>query len=195
MSDGPPDTTMAPTGSSRRRTWLIAGGGTLVLVLLFLVFNGRFGKDPRLPDEAPLLGSPLPTMELELLDGSGTINFDDLRGDVLVVNFFASWCVPCRSEHGHLVNASAAYSDRGVQFLGVVYQDSTSAANRFLDELGRGPGTIYTQDEGSRVLIEFGVIGVPETYFVNADGVIVDKVYGPVDTEILTTKIDAILGG
>jgi cytochrome c biogenesis protein CcmG/thiol:disulfide interchange protein DsbE len=192
------DPNLGESSSGRRwdrRTWLVGGAGIAVIVLMVLVFSGRFGKDPRIPDEAPLIGEPLPSMELELLDGSGTMDFDDLRGRVVVVNFFASWCVPCRAEHGHLVNASAAYGDRGVQFVGVVYQDTTSAATRFLDDLGWGPGTIYAQDEGSRAIIEFGVVGVPETYFVNADGVIVDKVYGPVDTEILSTKLDAILAG
>lgn len=180
--------------SGRRRTWLIAGIGVAVVALMVLIFAGRFGEDPRLID-SPLIGEPLPSMELQLLDGTGTMNFDDLRGEVLVVNFFASWCVPCRNEHGHLVSASAAYADENVQFVGVVYQDTTEAARRFLDELGWGPGTIYAQDEGSRAIIEFGVVGVPETYFVGADGVIVDKVYGPVDSAILQEKLDAILAG
>lgn len=187
---------MTATGGRSRgiRSWLIAGAGVVAIVLLVLVFAGRFGEDPRLI-ESPLIGEPLPSMELELLDGGGTMDFADLRGQVLVVNFFASWCVPCRTEHGHLVAAAAAYSDRDVQFVGVVYQDTTSAARAFLDELGWGPGTIYAQDDGSRAVVEFGVVGVPETYFVDADGVIVDKVYGPVDSTLLSTKLDGILAG
>jgi cytochrome c biogenesis protein CcmG/thiol:disulfide interchange protein DsbE len=175
-------------------TWLVTGGVVVVLGLLVAVFAGRFGKDPRVV-ESPLIGEAVASMRLQYLDGSGSVSFDDLRGQVVVVNFWASWCVPCRTEHAHLTAGQAAYRDRGVQFVGVVFQDTVEAANLFLDQLGRGEGYLYVVDPGSRAAVEFGVYGVPETFFVDAEGRIVDKIAGPVDFARLSAALDEILDG
>jgi cytochrome c biogenesis protein CcmG/thiol:disulfide interchange protein DsbE len=188
-------TDLAPEGRRPRLvTWLVTGGVVVVLGLLTAVFAGRFGKDPRMV-ESPLIGESVASMRLEYLDGSGSVSFDDLRGQVVVVNFWASWCVPCRTEHAQLTAAQSAYRDRGVQFVGVVFQDNAGAANRFLDELGWGEGYLYVADPGSRAAVEFGVYGVPETFFVDTEGRIVDKVAGPIDSARLSAALDEILGG
>ena len=67
-----------------------------------------------------LIDEQVAPLELEYLDGTGTLRFDELRGQIVVVNFWASWCLPCRAEHGHLTAANDAYRERGVQFVGVV---------------------------------------------------------------------------
>jgi cytochrome c biogenesis protein CcmG/thiol:disulfide interchange protein DsbE len=179
---------------SRRRIWV---GSVVVLIVvggLIAVFASRFGKDPRLVD-SPLIGEQVSALQLEYLDGTGSVSFDDLRGQVVVMNFWASWCIPCRTEHRHLTSTAEAYADRDVQFVGVVFQDEVDDAERFLDELGWGEGYLYVLDPGSRAAVEFGVFGVPETFFIDPDGRIVHKVAGPVDTVRLTTALDAILAG
>jgi cytochrome c biogenesis protein CcmG/thiol:disulfide interchange protein DsbE len=76
-----------------------------------------------------------------------------------------------------------------------VFHDSVEAANAFLDELGRGDGYLYVVDPGSRAAVEFGVYGVPETFFVDREGRIVDKIAGPVDPASLAAVLDAVLVG
>ena len=184
-------------GDSRKGAgfWIATVAGTLAIVGMLLVFAGAFNRNPRQPGNIPLQGAELTGMELPLLDGSGTFAFDDLRGRVLVVNFFASYCVPCRAEHTELLYVSDLYRDKGVQFVGIVYQDTTEAASQFLDALGWGTDYLYVQDPGSRAIVEFGVFGVPETYFVDADGIIVHKEYGAVDRDDLIPMLDEILAG
>lgn len=174
------------------RTWIIAGASVVAVGLLVAVMAGRFGEDPRKVD-SPLIGKEVAPMTLERLDGSGPLSLSDFEGKAVVVNFWASWCVPsCRDEHPHLISTQVRYRD-DVQFVGVVFQDEEAAAMRFLDQLGWGDGYEYVLDPGSRAAVEFGVFGVPETFFLNREGLLVDKIAGPVDTASLTEKLDAIL--
>ena len=182
----------------RRRAWLWAAiaGIALGVGAVVLVFSSRFGVDPRLVD-SPLVGEPLPGIELEMLSQDGTLDFDDLRGQVLIVNFWAPWCFPCRGEHPALTAVAHDYRDRNVGVVGVVYQTPRPQdAVQFLDELGWGGDNYrYVLDPDSRAVVEFGVFGVPETYFVDADGIIVGKVQGAVTSSVLRSTLDDILAG
>jgi cytochrome c biogenesis protein CcmG/thiol:disulfide interchange protein DsbE len=191
MTDPEPE----PQEGRRGRAWWWIGSTAVLLGLLLWVFIPRFGKDPRQEEatNSPLIGESVASMRLEYLDGTGSVSFDDLRGQVVVVNFWASWCVPCRTEHAALNAGQATYRDRGVQFVGIVYQDSVEAAKRFLDELGWGEGYLYVVDPGSRAVVEFGVYGVPETFFVDREGRIVEKIAGPVDGASLAAVLEAVL--
>ena len=161
-------------------------------LVLGVVFASRFGTDPRLV-ASPLLGRPVPDRTLPFLEGEGSVRLADLRGQIVVVNFWASWCVPCRAEHGALVTAAQAYADSGVRVLGVLYQDEPKAARAFLDELGRGYDVLT--DPRSAAAIDFGVFGVPETFFVDREGTVAGKVTGPVDAELLVATLDRMLLG
>ncbi|WP_370325953.1 TlpA family protein disulfide reductase [Euzebya sp.] len=161
-------------------------------MLLAAAFGTRFGRDPTLVD-SPLIGQPAPPIDLIRLDGEASWSLADQAGDIVVVNFWASWCVPCREEHDDLVAAAAQYERAGVSFVGIVYQDDPSQAVAFLDELGHGYPHLV--DPGSRTAIDYGVFGIPETYFIDRDGTVVAKVTGASDLELLTRTLDTILAG
>ncbi|MBN9098026.1 MULTISPECIES: TlpA disulfide reductase family protein [unclassified Pseudonocardia] len=159
------------------------------------VFGSRLGTDPTLVG-SPLIGRPAPAVTLPLLEGTGQVSLVALRGRVVVVNFWASWCVACRGEHPALVGAARQYGDSGVTFVGVDYQDSASAAVAFFDELGRGGGDYrYVTDPGSRAALEFGLFGVPETFVIDRSGTVAAKITGGATYPLLAGVLDAVLAG
>lgn len=189
--------TESSTGTPSRRLprGVIPIVGILAMVaLLVFVFNGRFGQDPRLVD-SPLIESPVADLTFEYLEQDGTFSLVEQRGTVLVVNFFASWCIPCRAEHDDLTSTAAAYAERGVHFLGIVYQDKPAQATAFLDEFGRGSNYSYVMDPQSRAIVELGVFGVPETYIIDAAGLIKWKHAGAVEAFSLQSALEKVLAG
>jgi cytochrome c biogenesis protein CcmG/thiol:disulfide interchange protein DsbE len=180
-----------PRGQWPRRLALAAVG---VVVVTGGVLGARFGADPSLV-QTPLIGKPAPDASLTTLDGGGKVDLAGLRGQVVVINFWASWCTPCRQEHADLVAAAAAYRSAGVRFVGVVYQDTPQAARAFLDELGRGQGYLYVTDPGSRAAIDFGVFGIPETFLVDRQGTVVAKITGRSNFPLLAEALDQVLAG
>lgn len=163
-----------------------------VLVGVAAAYGTRFGADPTMVD-SPLLGRLAPAFTLPYLEKEGTQSLEDLEGNVVVINFWASWCTACREEHDDLIMAAERFRDRGVTFLGIVYQDRPEFAIDMLDEMGRGYDNVT--DPGSRTAIDFGVFGVPETFFIDRHGTVVAKVVGRSDLELLSTTIETILAG
>ena len=191
----PEATQPAERGSRWRPRSLLAWvAAVFVVAVMIAMFATRFGNDPRIVT-SPLLDEPVTSMELGYLNEPGTLTFDEFRGQIVVVNFWASWCLPCRAEHGYLTDANDAYRDRGVVFVGIVHQDSPTAATRFLDDLGWGEEYRYVMDVDSRAAVEFGVFGVPETFFIDRDGIISGKIAGPVTPSSLTGTLDTMLEG
>ena len=178
-----------PASRWPRRVALLA---LALLIGVAAAFGTRFGTDPGVVD-SPLVGRQAPQVVLPYLERDGELALADLRGDVVVVNFWASWCVPCREEHPDLVAAAQRYRDLGVTFLGVVYQDRPEQAVAFLDELGRGYDHLVDPD--SRAAIDFGVFGIPETFFIDEDGTVVAKIVGRTDLGLLSSTIETILDG
>lgn len=127
--------------------------------------------------EAQLASGPAPNFTLTSFEGQ-KIRLSDLRGQVVVINFWASWCAPCRDEAPFLEQAWRQYKDRGVMFIGVNYVDSETSAQAYLKEFGityfNGP------DIGSEIYQRFRAKGVPETYFIGKDGNLYGNIIGPI---------------
>jgi cytochrome c biogenesis protein CcmG/thiol:disulfide interchange protein DsbE len=173
----------------RALRWLIVPA---VLVPIGLLLMAGFGRDPR-EIASPLIGHQAPSWTLTTLEGE-TLSSADLAGRPYLVNFWASWCGPCRDEHPVLARAFTEHPDE-LAVVGVLYQDSTDAAEAWLDEVGdAGYPTIV--DASGAVAIDFGVTGPPETYFVDADGVVRAKQFGPLTDALLGRHLAAIgVGG
>jgi cytochrome c biogenesis protein CcmG/thiol:disulfide interchange protein DsbE len=173
--------------------WLVVAAG-IAVVVFGIIFVGRFDADITLTP-SPLIDEPAPDVSIRYLDSAEEFLLSDYEGQIVVINFWASWCLNCRTEHADLNEAAAAYDDLGVSFIGVAYQDRESASKAFLEELGRGDPYTYGIDDNSRVAVEFGILGLPETFFIDRDGTIRAKVSGPVSGALLAQTIEAIALG
>jgi cytochrome c biogenesis protein CcmG, thiol:disulfide interchange protein DsbE len=154
----------------------------VALAGLIAVFAMNIDRDPGLV-RSVLIDKPVPAFTLPALEQSGVPGFDSesLRGEVTVVNVFASWCVPCRAEHPLLVALKKA---TGVRLVGINQKDAPQNANAFLTELGN-PYDAIGADASGRVSIDWGVYGVPETFIVDANGIIRAKHIGPINPDSL----------
>ncbi len=172
------------------RQVLVVTIAAVLVGVVVVAMATRFGSDPNAV-VSPLVGTPAPALDLPYLEGNGSVDLAAADGEILVVNFWASWCFPCRAEHPVLLDAADRWEDAGVRFVGIVYQDGTDTASAFLDEFGRGYEAVT--DEGGRAAISFGVFGIPETFFIDRDGNIAGVVRGEVDAEILESALQRLL--
>lgn len=159
--------------------------GLIVALPLVALLFASLSRDPT-HIESPLIGRPAPAFSLAPVDGGMLLSLDSLRGRVIVLNFWATWCVPCVEEHAALAQA-AQQLGRETAFLGVVYEDSEAQVRAFLQRGGAAYPMVM--DPGGRTAIAYGVYGVPETFFISADGVIVDKQVGLLTPERLSQLI------
>jgi cytochrome c biogenesis protein CcmG/thiol:disulfide interchange protein DsbE len=150
-------------------------GGLAVVAALVALFAASFGKDPH-EIKSPLIGQVAPPFTLKKLDGGQPLGLADLRGKPAVVNFWATWCEPCKAEHGVLRDAAKLFG-QNVNFVGIVYEDEPEKIQGFLAEHGSGYPTLV--DEAGKTAISYGVYGVPETFFLDPGGKIVAKHAGP----------------
>ena len=158
--------------------------------LLTVLFAFGLGRDPT-QLRSNLIGRPAPGFDLPGLNGGAGIDLAGLRGQVVVVNFFASWCVECRVEHDDLAAAWERYRDQGVVFVGIPFQDQPAASRRFATELKMDWPLL--SDPQSSTALRFGVYGVPETYLIGRDGTLQYRYAGPVDYGSLTDRISRLL--
>ena len=141
---------------------------------------------------SPLVAKPAPSFALTLFDG-GTLNSKDLLGKTVLLNFWASWCVPCRAEAPALEAAWQKYKDRDVVFLGVNIQDKEEDARAFIKEFGIT--YLNGRDESGKIAIDYGVWGIPETFFLDPHGRITYKHAGELRVPVITAKLDEALRG
>lgn len=158
----------------------------LALFVLLGIFLGiGLTLDPRLVP-SPLIGTPVPSFRLPPVQGRTLgLASEDLRGEVAVVNVFASWCVACRDEHPLWVELAR---QRALPIHGLNYKDAPSDAARWLDELG-DPYTRTGADRDGRVGIDWGVYGVPETFVIDKNGVIRDKIIGAITRQSVQERL------
>lgn len=173
-----------------RRVW--AWAPVVLLIALIGVFAIQLASgEPT--ESSPLLGAPAPDFTLGDLDDGTQFSLSEAQGRIVVVNFWASWCPPCRDEHPALVAVANTFSD--VQFVGITHQDDPDASRRFLDELGRGATTRYLEDPGSAVGIQYGIFGLPETFLIDEAGIVVGKISGPATLGTLLAVIEEVRAG
>ena len=160
----------------RRRTavWS-AAGVALVAVLLITVLATREPAQSRVA-KSPLLGKPAPTVVATTLDGS-RLRLSDLGGKYVLVNFFATWCVPCQREHPELVRFTAAHRDDAT-VLAVIFDDEVGAVREFMET--RGGTWPVVDDPRGKVALEFGVRGPPESFLIDPRGYVVSRIVGEV---------------
>ena len=170
----------------RHLRWLLVP--LVVVPLAWLLFTG-FSHDPR-EVNSPLIGRPAPVWGLPTLDG-GRLTTDDLAGRPYIVNFWASWCIPaCVDEQPVLAEAHETYPELAV--VGVLYQDLPTDAEAFLALYGDA-GYPHLIDDGGWLGIDFGVTGPPETFFVDADGIVRAKQFGPLTDATMAELLSTIL--
>jgi cytochrome c biogenesis protein CcmG/thiol:disulfide interchange protein DsbE len=158
-----------------------------LLVLLFAAYG--LHHDPHV-NPAALVGKPLPKTSLSPLGGGPAQPVAAFSSEPMLVNVFASWCAPCAEEAPQLMKLKAA----GVPIVGIAYKDQTAATQVFLDRYG-DPFAATLEDRSGDAGVDFGISGVPETFVVDARGMIVAKHIGPMtdqDAEALAAQLAAL---
>lgn len=180
--------------------WKRAGIALVASVPLIALLAFGFTRNPaEIP--SPLPGRDAPAFDLAVFATGeaplarpvgDTIRLRDLGGKVLVLNFWASWCLACRDEHVVLSETARRYADRPTQFIGVLYNDRPAAGLRWIAEMG-GQSYPSVTDHGSRTAIDYGLYGVPETFIIDTKGRIAYKHLGPITETVLRQWLDALL--
>jgi cytochrome c biogenesis protein CcmG/thiol:disulfide interchange protein DsbE len=163
----------------------------LVILPLIGILAYGFKRDPRyIP--SPLIGRQAPPFAVTLFDGR-KLTLEDLRGKVVFLNFWASWCLPCRAEARELEATWQRVKDQDVVFLGIDIQDTEEDARAFIREFD----ITYPngRDASGKVAIDYGVWGIPETFFIDRQGQITYKHVGTLGAALITAKLDEARSG
>lgn len=184
----PSMSTPDPIGQPKRR-WLGKGGRLVAFGLLIALLSlSAWGLVKA--NSGPVESGQAPDFTLTSFDGR-TLTLSQLRGQVVIVNFWASWCLPCREEAAYLESTWRQYKDKGVVFIGVDWVDTQKEALAYMKEFDltyfNGP------DLGTRIATAYRIKGVPETYFVAKNGELRGVHIGPLQAPELDQKIDELL--
>ena len=175
---------------ARLRWWQYALMGTLagVLILFFL----GLGRDVKFIP-SPLLDRQAPNFSLSRLEDGDAVNLSDFQGRAILLNFWASWCVSCRQEHDLLIKLGTRFGDgKTLSLVGINYKDTLTGARKFQSERGAFPYPSGVDQDG-KVGLNYGVYGLPETFFIDSTGKVVTKHIGPLTEKIVAEKL-LILG-
>ena len=157
-----------------------------IFVLIYLLSN----KDPNKPPSV-LINKSIPIfVSKSLYDPDKNIRSQDIKGKKVLINFFASWCLPCKVEHPQFFELSKNYPD--LYLLGFNHKDAEDDAKRYLSEDGN-PYNFVGIDNDGMIALEFGVFGLPETFLINEEGIIIYKFIGPLTKDIIKNEIKPLL--
>lgn len=172
----------------------IAGGVAVLLVALAVVFASQIGNDPRADaNKSQLAGRDAPKFRITTLEGE-KLTQADLAGKATIVNFWNTWCIPCREEAPDLQKFYAGHADDpDFQMIGIVRDDNRSAVEKWVKN--RGDEWIIAMDPDGNAALAFGTRGQPETFAISPDGLIVGYQFGPASVEDLETLLSAARGG
>ncbi len=171
----------------RRLLYLLPIGLFITLAIYFMIAL-RPGHDPQVLPSA-MIDKPAPDFTLAGLSGGGGLKLDALKGQVVLINFFASWCEPCRDEHPVLMQVT---KNPQIALYGIAYKDKPADTAQFLQLLG-DPYRSIGLDESGRTGIDFGVYGVPETYVIDKEGRIRLRHVGPLTAADIDQQILPLL--
>jgi cytochrome c biogenesis protein CcmG/thiol:disulfide interchange protein DsbE len=173
--EGPP-AVVSGLRRTRKVLWIAVAVAVPVFLLVLVLANGEPAATRAV--KSPLVGKPAPPIEGETVDGAAA-SLASFEGKWVVVNFFATWCVPCRQEHPELIRFAQAHGATGdAAVLGVVYSDNAQAVREFRDKEG-GAWPMLADPKG-RIALDYGVAGIPESFLVSPEGVVVAKLLGGV---------------
>lgn len=182
------DAPAAPPAAPRRR-WGRFAVLLVVVATLALVLVTRF-EGPQ-PVRSVLVGQPAPALTGTTLDGR-PFDLAAWRGQVVLVNVWASWCVPCQREQPLLVSSYRELAPRGLQIVGIDVRDTPAAAKRFQAEYGRAPWPSVDDPDGTRA-VDWGTFALPETYLVDGSGTVVAKAVGELDAAWIRDNVAPLL--
>ena len=147
-----------------------------VLVFIIGVFYVSLNTNSNY-DTKDLIGQKLTNFQLSHINNQNLFTEKELKkNNFTLINFWASWCAPCKKEHKHLISLKK----KNIKILGINFKDKTSNANEFIKKLGN-PYYLIASDQEGKTSVSFGVYGIPETILVNKDLIIVKKYIGPLD--------------
>ncbi len=153
----------------------------IILIILTLLGFALFGNRETIKT-SPLVGREAPEFALKLFNGE-EVSLSELKGKTVLLNFWASWCMPCRQEAQALEQAWQNYKDKDVVFIGVNVWDEDSSALSYMEKFGGGYP--HGADPREEIQVDYGIGGVPETYFIDSSGKISDKYNGPLTKQII----------
>lgn len=173
--------------------------GFVALPIIALLAYGLTQDPKNIPSPLPGRDAPdfslavfAPGQDAQQRTAGDSIRLSQYAGQVVVLNFWASWCLACRDEHTALSEVAQEYATKGVKFFGVLYDDTPSNGLRWIQEMG-GQSYPSVEDPRKRTAIDYGLYGVPETFFVGKDGKVAYKHIGAVSDALLARKLDSLL--
>tara|TARA_A100001011_G_scaffold333941_1_gene361990 strand:+ start:41 stop:562 length:522 start_codon:yes stop_codon:yes gene_type:complete len=151
---------------------------TIILLIVFIIGVFFIGLNKNSTyDTKNLVGKKITKIQLDHFNDNRKITEEDLKkNDFTLINFWASWCAPCRDEHPFLLKLN---NEKNLKILGVNFKDKKNHAVRFLTDLGN-PYHVLTRDELGKESVNFGIYGIPESILINKDLIIVKKFIGPI---------------
>ena len=152
---------------------------TIIFLFVILVFYFSLNKDPSYQTNS-LVGKKLEELNLESFDGDYNLSTKDFKkNNFTLINFWASWCSPCRVEHPILMSLSKS---KKLKLVGINFKDKKDNAKKFLKELGN-PYNLIAKDEIGKKSVNFGIYGIPESILVNKEMIVIKKFIGPLNTQ------------